>query len=439
MFNGDNNRLSGVKAEIFQPAALEGEWQRVGLTSGGDTNLIGAQVSGEQVSANVGGDLLVQSQQDSNQYDSKQTTVAAGGSFTFGSMTGSGYLSVSQDKMHSNFDSVQQQSGLFAGSGGYDIDVGNHTQLDGAVIGSTASADKNRLDTGTLGWSDIGNKAEFSVSHTGIGLSASPSLSGTDMLKSAALTAPSALMAMGSGGNASSSTYAAVSDGTLTVRNQAQQTQDVTMLSHDVEHANNALSPIFDKEKEQKRLQTAQLIGEIGGQAIDIVRTQGAIKAEKAAEASGESKVNRPAEDAPEKAWEDYKKALTETPAYKAAMKDYGTGGDFQRAAQAATAALTALAGGDIQKALAGASAPYLAQLVKAATMPQDGSKATASDIAANAMGHAVVGAVVAELSGQNVAGGAVGAAGGELAARSIMAYLYPGKETKDLTEAEKQ
>lgn len=162
MFNGDNNRLSGVKAEIFQPAALEGEWQRVGLTSGGDTNLIGAQVSGEQVSANVGGDLLVQSQQDSNQYDSKQTTVAAGGSFTFGSMTGSGYLSVSQDKMHSNFDSVQQQSGLFAGSGGYDIDVGNHTQLDGAVIGSTASADKNRLDTGTLGWSDIGNKADFS-------------------------------------------------------------------------------------------------------------------------------------------------------------------------------------------------------------------------------------------------------------------------------------
>ncbi len=61
-------------------------------------------------------------------------------------------------------------------------------------------------------------------------------------------------------------------------------------------------------------------------------------------------------------------------------MKDYGTGGDFQRAAQAATAALTALAGGDIQKALAGASAPYLAQLVKAATMPQDGSKPTAAN-----------------------------------------------------------
>ncbi|WP_315710642.1 VENN motif pre-toxin domain-containing protein [Brenneria uluponensis] len=258
------------------------------------------------------------------------------------------------------------------------------------------------------------------------------------MLKSAALTVPSALMAMGSGGNASSSTYAAVSDGTLTVRNQTQLKDRKCFVA-------TATLAVIPKTTGSVRpdtpalKQTAQLIGEIGGQAIDIVRTQGAIKAEKAAEASGESKVNRPADDAPEKDWEDYKKALTETPSYKAAMKDYGTGGDFQRAAQAATAALTALAGGDIQKALAGASAPYLAQLVKAATMPQDGSKATASDIAANAMGHAVVGAVVAELSGQNVAGGAVGAAGGELAARSIMAYLYPGKETKDLTEAEKQ
>ncbi|MEN3755062.1 hypothetical protein ABC733_27690 [Mangrovibacter sp. SLW1] len=33
--------------------------------------------------------------------------------------------------------------------------MGNHTQLDGAVIASRATADKNRLDTGTLGFRDI--------------------------------------------------------------------------------------------------------------------------------------------------------------------------------------------------------------------------------------------------------------------------------------------
>ncbi|MCI4257070.1 hemagglutinin repeat-containing protein, partial [Dickeya dianthicola] len=334
--------------------------QQVALTSGGDTRLTGAQVSGERIVANVGGDLLLKSQQDSNRYDSKQTSVSAGGSFTFGSMTGSGYLSASQDKMHSSFDSVQQQTGLFAGTGGYDIRVGNHTQLDGAVIGSTASADKNRLDTGTLGFGNIDNRAEFSVSHSGIGLSASPSLSMSDMLKSAALTVPSALMSMGRGGNAGSTTYAAVSDGALVIRNQAGQQQDIADLSRDVAHANNALSPIFDKEKEQKRLQTAQMVGELGAQVMEVIRTEGEIRAVRAAEANGD--VKRPPDNAPEKEWEKYKKDLTQTAAYKAEMQSYGTGSDLQRAAQAATAAIQALAGGgNLQQALAGASAPYLA------------------------------------------------------------------------------
>ncbi|UCZ75072.1 hemagglutinin repeat-containing protein [Dickeya zeae] len=413
--------------------------QRVGLTSGGDTRLIGAQVSGDRIVADVGGDLLLASQQDNNRYDSRQTSVSAGGSFTFGSMTGSGYLSASQDKMHSSYDSVQQQTGLFAGQGGYDIHVGNHTQLDGAVIGSTASADKNRLDTGTLGWSNIDNQAVFSVSHSGIGLSASPSLSLSDMMKSAALTAPSALMSMGRGGNASSTTYAAVSDGALIIRNQAGQQQDIATLSRDVAHANNALSPIFDKEKEQKRLQTAQMVGELGSQVMDVIRTEGEIRATRAAEASG--KVDRLPDNASEAAWDKYRKDLTETSEYKAVMASYGTGSDLQRAAQAATATIQSLAGGgNLQQALAGASAPYLAQLVKSVTMPADERKATASDIAANAMGHALMGAVVAQLSGKDAVAGAVGAAGGELTARLlIMKELYGGRDTSDLTEAEKQ
>ncbi|MEI7108743.1 hypothetical protein ACR2Q2_14100 [Pectobacterium versatile] len=125
-----------------------------------------------------------------------------------------------------------------------------------------------------------------------------------------------------------------------------------------------------------------------------------------------------------------------ESPTYKAEMQKYGTGSDFQRAAQAATAAIQALAGGDIQKAIASGASPYLAQLVKDVTIPKDESKITASDIAANAMAHAVVGAVVAQLSGQ--AAGAIGASSGELIARAIMADQYPGKTANHLTEEEK-
>ncbi|MBQ4796546.1 hemolysin BL-binding protein, partial [Pectobacterium versatile] len=217
----------------------------VTLKSERDTRLIGAQVNGERIDVDTGRNLLLQSQQDSERYDSKQTSVAAGGSFTWGSMSGSGYLSASKDKIHSNYDSVQQQTGFFAGKDGFGIKTGEHTQLDAAVIGSTASAEKNRLETGTLGWSGLNNKAEFKVEHSGIGLSASPSMSGS-MLSTLAMTVPSALMSLGNSGNASSTTYAAVSDGTLLLRDTAKQVQDITTLSRDVEHANNALSPIFN-------------------------------------------------------------------------------------------------------------------------------------------------------------------------------------------------
>ncbi|WP_215267676.1 hemagglutinin repeat-containing protein, partial [Escherichia coli] len=75
----------------------------VTINSGRDTVLNGAQVNGNRIIADVGHDLLISSQQDTSKYDSKQTSVAAGGSFTFGSMTGSGYIAASRDKMKSRF------------------------------------------------------------------------------------------------------------------------------------------------------------------------------------------------------------------------------------------------------------------------------------------------------------------------------------------------
>ncbi|MDZ7280254.1 hypothetical protein N4G40_18530 [Pantoea eucrina] len=63
----------------------------------------------------------------------------------------------------------------------------------------------------------------------------------------------------------------------VVVRVQANQPQNLNELSRDPENVNDSISPIFNKEKEQKRLQTAQMIGEIGVQLGDIARTQGAI------------------------------------------------------------------------------------------------------------------------------------------------------------------
>ncbi|MBK0003578.1 hypothetical protein [Erwinia sp. S38] len=58
---------------------------------------------------------------------------------------------------------------------------------------------------------------------------------------------------------------------------------------------------------------------------------------------------------------------------------------------------------------------------------------------AANAMAHAVLGAVTAELNNQSALAGGVGAGGGELAARVITDKLFPGKKPAELSESEKQ
>ncbi len=60
-------------------------------------------------------------------------------------------------------------------------------------------------------------------------------------------------------------------------------------------------------------------------------------------------------------------------------------------------------------------------------------------DVAANAMAHAVLGAVTAELNNQSAAAGGLGAGGGELAARYIAGQLFPGKTAEQLSESEKQ
>ncbi|HAW1214760.1 TPA: filamentous hemagglutinin N-terminal domain-containing protein [Escherichia coli] len=397
----------------------------VTINSGRDTVLNGAQVNGNRIIADVGHDLLISSQQDTSKYDSKQTSVAAGGSFTFGSMTGSGYIAASRDKMKSRFDSVAEQTGMFAGDGGFDITVGRHTQLDGAVIASTATPDKNHLDTGTLGFSDLHNEADYKVSHSGISLSGGGSFG--DKFQG---NMPGGMISAGGhSGHAEGTTQAAVADGTITIRDRDNQKQNLANLSRDPAHANDSISPIFDKEKEQRRLQTVGLISDIGSQVADIARTQGELNALKAAkEATGET---LPA-NATEKQRQEYLAKLRDTQAYRNEMAKYGTGSEIQRGIQAAMAALQGLAGGNMAGALAGASAPELANII--------GHHAGIDDnTAAKAIAHAILGGVTAALQGNSAAAGAIGAGTGEVIASAIAKSLYPDVDPSKLTEEQKQ
>ena len=189
------------------------------ISSGRDTTLAGAQVSGHQVTADVGRDLTITSLRDSDHYDSTQSSLSGGLGYTFGAGSWSGSLNASRDKMTSDWSSVQEQSGIFAGQGGFDVTVGSHTQLNGGVIAATGSADKNSLNTGTLGFSDIHNQADYKTQHQGAGISTGGSI-GSQF----AGNMTSALLAGGgSKGHAEGTTQSAVSEGTISDKEKAQR------------------------------------------------------------------------------------------------------------------------------------------------------------------------------------------------------------------------
>ncbi|EFI6742041.1 hemagglutination protein [Escherichia coli] len=399
------------------------------IISGRDTTLTGAQAGGETVKVDAGRHLTLTSEQDSDRYDSKQQNASAGGSFTFGSMSGSASVNLSRDKMHSNYDSVQEQTGIFAGRGGFDVTTGQHTQLNGAVIASTATADKNRLDTGTLGFSDIENLADFKTEHQSAGLSTGGSVAGNFLGN----MANNLLVGANHEGHADSTTQSAVSAGNITIRDTQSQKQDVADLKRDAAHANQTLSPIFDREKEQQRLQQAQLIGEIGNQVADIARTEGQIAGEKAKRDPAALNQARAELEAAGKPFTEQDVAQR---AYNNGMaaSGFGTGGKYQQAIQAATAAVQGLAGGNLSAALAGGAAPYLAEVVK--TMTTDPVTGEVNK-AANVTAHAVVNAALAVAQGNNALAGAAGAATGEMVGM-IATQMYD-KPVSELSETEKQ
>ncbi|HFS2464212.1 TPA: hemagglutinin repeat-containing protein, partial [Escherichia coli] len=395
---------------------------RLTIISGRDTTLTGAQAGGETVKVDAGRHLTLTSEQDSDRYDSKQQNASAGGSFTFGSMSGSASVSLSRDKMHSNYDSVQEQTGIFAGRGGFDVTTGQHTQLNGAVIASTATADKNRLDTGTLGFSDLENRADFKTEHQSAGLSTGGSVAGNFLGN----MANNLLVGANHEGHADSTTQSAVSAGNITIRDTKSQKQDVADLNRDAAHANQTLSPIFDREKEQQRLQQARLIGEIGNQVADIARTEGQIAGEKA---KRDPAILNQAREELEAAGKPFTEQDVAQRAYNNGMaaSGFGTGGKYQQAIQAATAAVQGLAGGNLSAALAGGAAPYIAEIIKQTT--PDGAGRVAA--------HAVVNAALSLAQGKNALAGAAGAATGEVVGM-IATQMY-GQPVSELSETEKQ
>ncbi len=125
---------------------------RLGFTSGKDTNISGATLRGDEVVGRVGGDLNVSSVPDTGEVKGKEFDLSV--TATFGPGAGvSGSVGYGQTTGETNW--VEQQTSI-TGKNKVDIRTEDHTQLDGALI--AADNGNLKLDTGTLGFSDIAGK-----------------------------------------------------------------------------------------------------------------------------------------------------------------------------------------------------------------------------------------------------------------------------------------
>jgi filamentous hemagglutinin len=234
---------------------------QVNLKSGGDTTLKGAVVAANTVKADIGGNLLIESLQDTATYTEKSKS--SGGSITFGpgGIPTGGSVSAGKTAINSNYQSVTEQSGIKAGDGGFDITVKGKTNLVGGAITSSQKAveeGKNSfsaagqsaeeaLKSGTLSITDIQNQASYTAKGSGATLGV-----GTELSKSGA--------GVGSDkGSAQSSTQAAISG---LAGNKEARTGD----------KEGSIAPIFDKDKVKADVAAqVQITTEFGKQASRAV------------------------------------------------------------------------------------------------------------------------------------------------------------------------
>ena len=230
----------------------------VAIISGKDTHISGSKVIGKSVTADVGGNLSIESLQDIKTYVGESSNKGFSVSTNAGSLSNVS-MSSSNGKMESDYASVTDQAGIYAGDGGFVINTAETTSLTGAVIDSTADSNKNKLSTKSLDVKDVENTAEYTsrnlgMSYNHVGNFKNLSKAGKDAVWNTLGTLPNLLP--DSSKSSSSTTKSAISNGTIEVRDANFNMQT---LSRDTNTSLNKLDEIFDKKKIEERQELSKV------------------------------------------------------------------------------------------------------------------------------------------------------------------------------------
>jgi hypothetical protein len=251
----------------------------VNIDSGGDTTLKGAVVKGDQVTANVGGKLQIESLQDRSTYQEKNSQ--AGGSVFVGAGASgpvSGNVNLAQTRINSDYTSVNEQSAIRAGDGGFNVKVQDKTELTGGQITSTQAAVDNNKNSyeakeGTT-TTDLQNSANYKASSVSVSV-------GVGSVPGQSASAGMSGVGFGSDkGSAQSTTTAGISGIT---GNTSARTGDKS----------TSIAPIFDKDKTQKEVAAQVAItSEFGKQASKAVGDYAASQLKKAQDAGDQAGID---------------------------------------------------------------------------------------------------------------------------------------------------
>ncbi|WHU85635.1 hemagglutinin repeat-containing protein [Pantoea agglomerans pv. betae] len=431
--NGNGSSITHHNSEVSAAGELT-------VKAGQDVKLNGANLNGNHVDLNAGRNLEIASQQDRASYDSHQSSSGFSASICIPPICAGvpvqGSASMSGSKIYNDFDSVQQQSGISAGDGGYNIYVGNHTQLDGAIIASSATPDKNHLSTGTLGWTDIENHANAGGSGFSAAVSGSMGKNTTHTSDSSGNDTSKSGQSQQSGDNslpmgtlqqtkdrASSTTYSAISPGTIEIRNPDAQKQDVSQISRDTAAAENVLKDKFDVQKAEGSLAIQREMAVLGQQAIQ--QTFDALKKQEKEQERNKLKNDAAFNKLSEA---DQKKALDKID--QNVEEKYGIGSDLQIAAQAISGLFAGLAGGNVSGAVAAGAAPLLAQMVKQVSQGNEPMRVLL---------HTLASGLIAKAQGGSTIGGVAGGlTAGMLSYNDALSHLLYGKDASELSADDK-
>lgn len=235
------------------------------ISSGGDANIRGAEVAGNAVKLDVGGDLNIESLQNTSTYASQDKTTGAGISVCIPPLCAgapvSANINIQNAKTTGNYSSVEEQSGIRAGDGGFDVRVKGKTDIKGALIASSQAAIEagmNRLETASLVTSEIQNQAKASAKSSGISISSDYLTQGKYGISK---TIIGNAMDKGSASDSSSGlTKTAVSEGAVVITDENKQKAltgvdaetAVAALNRDTVNAHVATRKMDIKELEQQ-------------------------------------------------------------------------------------------------------------------------------------------------------------------------------------------